>query len=94
MLVDVSVRPLNCSPSSSFSPTPTVHNMRGLPFPSNALFNRELASEPGSPFSNVDDIPIDPALAGASAIDPAIAGDINTHSEGSQQVSLLRDTYL
>ncbi|KAG8213081.1 hypothetical protein J3R82DRAFT_11475 [Butyriboletus roseoflavus] len=59
--------------------------MRGLPFPSNALFDREAASERGTPFSNVDDIPIDPALAGPSAIDPAIARDGNTHSEHSQK---------
>ena len=68
--------------------------MRGLPFPSNALFDREVASEHGTPFSNVDDIPIDPALADDSTIDPAIAGHINTHSEGSQQVSFVRYAYL
>lgn len=68
--------------------------MRGLPFPSNALFDREAASERGTPFSNVDDIPIDPALAGTSAIHPAIAGNRSAHSEGSQQVSFVRFTYL
>jgi len=44
-------------------------NMRGLPFPPNALFDRENTSEVGSPFSNVDDIPIDPALAGTPVTD-------------------------
>ncbi|KAL4062857.1 hypothetical protein J3A83DRAFT_4108049 [Scleroderma citrinum] len=43
--------------------------MRGLPFPSNALFDRETTSEVGSPFSTTDDIPIDPALAGTSVAD-------------------------
>ena len=68
--------------------------MRGLPFPSNALFDREAASERGTPFSNADDIPIDPALAGPSAIDPAIACDRNTHSVRFQKVSCVRYTNL
>ncbi|KAF8558205.1 hypothetical protein OG21DRAFT_1595586 [Imleria badia] len=60
--------------------------MRGLPFPTNALFDREAASEHGTPFSNVDDIPIDPALAGAPPVDPAIAGHTAAHAQGSQQL--------
>ncbi|KAF8134977.1 hypothetical protein EV363DRAFT_1160142 [Boletus edulis] len=48
--------------------------MRGRPFPTNALCDREAASEHGTPFTNADDIPIDPALAGGPPIDPAIAG--------------------
>ncbi|KAG6332467.1 hypothetical protein ID866_6623 [Astraeus odoratus] len=43
--------------------------MRGLPFPPPAPFDRESTSELGTPFSNVDDIPIDPALAGTPAAD-------------------------
>lgn len=45
--------------------------MRGLAFPSNAVFDREASYEYGTPFGNVDDIPIDPALGGP-AIDPAL----------------------
>lgn len=41
--------------------------MRGLPFPSNALFDPEATSDGGTPSSNVVDIPIDPALAGTPA---------------------------
>ncbi|KAF9237605.1 hypothetical protein BU15DRAFT_88618 [Melanogaster broomeanus] len=59
--------------------------MRGLPFPTNAIFDRETTSEHGTPFSNVDDIPIDPALAGGPAIDTAIAGDGNGHPDSPQQ---------
>jgi hypothetical protein len=61
--------------------------MRGLPFPTNAIFDRETTSEHGTPFSSVDDIPIDPALAGGLAIDTAIPGDGNSASDGTQQVS-------
>lgn len=68
--------------------------MRGLPFPTNALFDREAASEHGTPFSNVDDIPIDPALADAPPIDPALAGHTITHSQGFQQVRFIRFTHL
>lgn len=51
--------------------------MRGLAFPSNAVFDREDSYDrdyvtPHS--SNVDVIPIDPALSGP-AIDPAITGE-------------------
>ncbi|KAF8842052.1 hypothetical protein BDN67DRAFT_979817 [Paxillus ammoniavirescens] len=59
--------------------------MRGLPFPTNAIFDRETTSEHGTPFSSVDDIPIDPALAGGLAIDSAIPGDGNSASDGTQQ---------
>lgn len=55
--------------------------MRGLPFPPNALFDRETTSDVGSPFSNVDDIPIDPALAGTPLTDqphPHDLAQVNT----------------
>ncbi|PPQ98341.1 hypothetical protein CVT26_013597 [Gymnopilus dilepis] len=45
--------------------------MRGLAFPSDTAVDRETSYEYGTPISNVDDIPIDPALGGA-AIDPAL----------------------
>lgn len=51
--------------------------MRGLAFPSNAVFDREVSYDRdyGTPRSNnADTIPIDPALSG-NAIDPAIAGE-------------------
>ncbi|KAI6094569.1 hypothetical protein EDD16DRAFT_1784082 [Pisolithus croceorrhizus] len=51
--------------------------MRGLPFPTNAFFDRETTSEVGTPVSHVDDIPIDPALAGTAFIDTAFEGDPN-----------------
>ncbi|KAF8623695.1 hypothetical protein AX17_007393 [Amanita inopinata Kibby_2008] len=44
--------------------------MRGLAFPSSAISDREPSYEYGSP-NNLEDIPIDPALAGP-AIDPAL----------------------
>lgn len=44
--------------------------MRGLAFPSEPPSHREPSYEYGTPMSNVDDIPIDPALRGA--IDPAL----------------------
>lgn len=49
--------------------------MRGLRFPSNAIYNREVSYDRdyGTPMSNsADAIPIDPALSG-TPIDPAIA---------------------
>ena len=46
--------------------------MRGLPFPQDAAFERETSCEYGTPASNFDDIPIDPALADPP-IDPALA---------------------
>ncbi|KAI6039819.1 hypothetical protein EDC04DRAFT_2681670 [Pisolithus marmoratus] len=49
--------------------------MRGLPFPTHAIFDRETTSEVGTPASHVDDIPIDPALAGTAFIDTAFEGD-------------------
>ncbi|KAG9315248.1 acyl-CoA N-acyltransferase [Chiua virens] len=61
--------------------------MRGLPFPTNALFVPEPPSEHGTPASNQDDIPIDPALAAVSSIDPAIATDGNALPGASHQVS-------
>ncbi|TFY75592.1 hypothetical protein EWM64_g8421, partial [Hericium alpestre] len=45
--------------------------MRTLPFPSEPAFAREVSYEYGTPASNTDDIPIDPALAGPP-IDPAL----------------------
>jgi hypothetical protein len=36
--------------------------MRGLPFPQDAAFERETSYEYGTPASNFDEIPIDPAL--------------------------------
>ena len=45
--------------------------MRGLPFPQDAAFERETSYEYGTPASNFDDIPIDPALADPP-IDPAL----------------------
>ena len=45
--------------------------MRGLAFPTNTVIDREASYEYGTPISNVDEIPIDPALSGAP-IDPAL----------------------
>ena len=45
--------------------------MRGLAFPTNTVVDREPSYEYGTPISNVDEIPIDPALSGA-LIDPAL----------------------
>ncbi|SRR6266702_1757431 len=45
--------------------------MRGLPFPQDPAFERETSYEYGTPASNLDDIPIDPALADPP-IDPAL----------------------
>ncbi|KAF8907316.1 hypothetical protein CPB84DRAFT_1674945 [Gymnopilus junonius] len=45
--------------------------MRGLAFPASSPVDRETSYEYGTPISNVDDIPIDPALGGAP-IDPAL----------------------
>jgi len=45
--------------------------MRGLPFPQDAAFERETSYDNGTPASNFDDIPIDPALADPP-IDPAL----------------------
>lgn len=50
--------------------------MRGLAFPSTAVYDRETSYEYGTPFSNPDDIPIDPALGGM-VIDPAILAEEN-----------------
>jgi hypothetical protein len=46
--------------------------MRGLAFPSNAVYNREASYDGAPQHNNLDTIPIDPALSG-SVIDPAIA---------------------
>lgn len=62
---------------STGTQSPKLRNMRGLPFPTNALFDRETTSEAGTPVSHVDDIPIDPALAGTAFIDTAFEGDPN-----------------
>lgn len=56
---------------------PLFNLMRGLAFPSNAVFDREDSYDRDyvSPHSsNVDAIPIDPALSGPT-IDPAITGE-------------------
>src|SRR6266404_2551647 len=45
--------------------------MRGLPFPQDAAFERETSHDYGTPASNLEDIPIDPALADPP-IDPAL----------------------
>jgi hypothetical protein len=45
--------------------------MRGLPFPQDAAFERETSYEYGTPASNLDDFPIDPALADPP-IDPSL----------------------
>ena len=45
--------------------------MRGLAFPTNTVVDREPSYEYGTPISNVDEIPIDPALSEAP-IDPAL----------------------
>jgi hypothetical protein len=60
--------------------------MRGLPFPTNAIFDREPSyADYGTPFTNVEDnIPIDPALGGP-AIDPAIMNEAEV--EANAQVS-------
>lgn len=47
--------------------------MRGLPFPNAALYDRADSDDQGTPFSQGDDIPIDPALA-ALPLDPALLG--------------------
>ena len=47
--------------------------MTGLAFPTDANFNREASYEDGTPISNDDDIPIDPALTGA--LDPTLIAE-------------------
>jgi hypothetical protein len=67
--------------------------MRGLAFPTNAPVDREPSYEYGTPISNVDDIPIDPALGGA-AIDPALMMEphpINVVQLNAPQVGVQRD---
>lgn len=64
--------------ASRRGPHSKLRNMRGLPFPTNALFDRETTSEVGTPASHVDDIPIDPALAGTALTDTAF----ERHSNG------------
>jgi hypothetical protein len=57
--------------------------MRGLAFPSNAVYNREASYDRDhgtSQSNNTNVIPIDPALSGA-VIDPAITGDENGRNE-------------
>ncbi|TFK40263.1 hypothetical protein BDQ12DRAFT_711658 [Crucibulum laeve] len=48
--------------------------MRGRAFPPDTTWEREPSHEYGTPISNVDDIPIDPALGGAP-IDPALMAE-------------------
>lgn len=74
-------------PASSSSPASSpAHTMRGLPFPTNALFDRDAPSEHGTPFSTADDIPIDPALAGGPPIDPPTARATDAQTDSAQQV--------
>lgn len=54
--------------------------MRGLAFPPTDAANRETSYEEGTPISNVDDIPIDPALGG-TPIDPVLMADDKTEIE-------------
>jgi hypothetical protein len=49
--------------------------MTGLAFPTDAKIVREASDEDGTPTSNADDIPIDPALTGA--LDPALMAESN-----------------
>ncbi|RDB25851.1 Histone acetyltransferase KAT7 [Hypsizygus marmoreus] len=62
--------------------------MRGLAFPSNADFDRETSYEYGTPVTQVDDIPIDPALSGP-VIDPALMEEennaVNHHVQSEPQ---------
>ncbi|KAH7925486.1 hypothetical protein BV22DRAFT_1011093 [Leucogyrophana mollusca] len=60
--------------------------MRGLPFPTTAISDREPSYDHGTPFSNGDAIPIDPALAGTPEIDPAITGDKDVGVGATEQV--------
>jgi len=67
--------------------------MRGLAFPSNADVDRETSHEYGTPISNVDDIPIDPALEGG-VIDPVLiseVGGINGVKVGVFETLIQRD---
>ncbi|KAG6909967.1 hypothetical protein DXG01_014236 [Tephrocybe rancida] len=48
--------------------------MRGLAFPSSAVYDRETSYEHGTPVNYPNDIPIDPALA-EPVIDPALMGE-------------------
>lgn len=61
--------------------------MRGLAFPSHAVFDREPSYEYGTPLSTVDDIPIDPALGGPAINLPSM-GDGS--GAGDLQVSPLK----
>lgn len=66
--------------------------MRGLAFPPNAVVDRETSYEYGTPVSNVDDIPIDPAL-GEAAIDPALmANDQSTAIVHDQRPPMVSST--
>lgn len=61
-------------------------DMRGLTFPNAAIYERAESEDHGTPFSQVDDIPIDPALAGLP-LDPALLEeDVKMHFS---QVSIL-----
>ena len=64
--------------------------MRGLAFPSNVAFVREMSHDYGSPFPNGDNIPIDPALGGL-AIDPAIMGEVNNAVHVQVSRGILKD---
>ena len=59
--------------------------MTGLAFPTDAKIVREASEEDGTPTSNVDDIPIDPALTGA--LDPMLMAESDPPMK-LEQVSL------
>ncbi|KAG5721932.1 Histone acetyltransferase MYST2 [Termitomyces sp. T112] len=56
--------------------------MRGLAFPSSAVFNRETSYDHGTPVTYPDDIPIDPALS-EPVIDPAL---MEQSDKGTNQI--------
>ena len=56
--------------------------MRALPFPNVALYQRADSEDQGTPFSQPDDIPIDPALADLP-LDPALL-EVDAKMRGDQ----------
>jgi hypothetical protein len=63
--------------------------MRGLAFPSNAVYNREPSYDGPPRNNNADAIPIDPALSGP-AIDPAITEEESEINEEPVSTSIER----